>query len=772
MRFKTSMLAEPRHHDTVTAVGWCNTDEIFSISDDHTILRWNLMSQEQEKVVDLGPDVFPVDLHWVPRDLSSAPAAQKKGGTMGGEIFVVAAADGKFYMMNKVGRVEKTVEAHKGAVLSARWSSDGSALLTAGEDGALKMWSRSGMLRSTLVQGNSSIYSADWGPTSAEVVYSQRKNIIVKPLQPNSKPNSWKGHDGPILTLAWNSNNRFIASGAEDCRYRIWDRYGRMLYNSTAHDYPVTAISWSPSGDKFAVGSFNTLRLCDKKGWSHSLEKPNTGSILRIAWSNDGTQVAGACSNGHVIFAHVIEKRMEWNHFEATLTGRKTICVRDVMSDVWEKLEFQDRIIMTSFAYGFLIVATTGQCFIYSSRNWNTPLIFELKEGNVHLILQSSQVFALVDGNGVYIYTYEARLQSSPRWSGMRLDSVSEQTMSLANDTLACRDSDNEKVIQLMDATTGKAVTDKPFTHKCDVLELALDQHLPASQRKLAFVDANKDLFLLTTRRVGGSRKVLRLGMMVHSLCWSAQANMLAGLQESRLSVWYYPAVIFVDKELLTKTILQKESPDFGKNPSISAFGGSQVSLRRSDGCQVATSISPYPAVLHNYVAQEKWDDAVRLCRFIKSDSLWGCLAGMATVARELETAEIAYSCIDQADKVEYLRYIKDLSSAEAQAAELTLLAGSPLDAEAILIHTNQVFRAIMLNIQLYQWDKALAMAVKYKTHIDTVIAFRKKYLERFEKEETNQLFLQYKSMVKESKRKKRERESDENEEIQDMTEQ
>ena len=42
------------------------------------------------------------------------------------------------------------------------------------------------------------------------------------------------------------------------------------------------------------------------------------------------------------------------------------------------------------------------------------------------------------------------------------------------------------------------------------------------------------------------------------------------------------------------------------------------MSLRRSDGCQVATSVSPYPAVLHGYVGQEKWDDAVRLCRFIK----------------------------------------------------------------------------------------------------------------------------------------------------------
>ena len=46
------------------------------------------------------------------------------------------------------------------------------------------------------------------------------------------------------------------------------------------------------------------------------------------------------------------DRRMEWDHFEATVTARKTICVRDVMSDVWEKLEFQDRIIMTSFAYG------------------------------------------------------------------------------------------------------------------------------------------------------------------------------------------------------------------------------------------------------------------------------------------------------------------------------------------------------------------------------------------------------------------------------------
>ena len=56
-----------------------------------------------------------------------------------------------------------------------------------------------------------------------------------------------------------------------------------------------------------------------------------------------------------------------------------------------------------------------------------------------------------------------------------------------------------------------------------------------------------------------------------------------------------------------------------------------------------------------------------------QSDSLWGCLAGMATVARELETAEIAYSSIDQADKVEYLRYIKVRSRSGCYAPILSV---------------------------------------------------------------------------------------------------
>ena len=49
----------------------------------------------------------------------------------------------------------------------------------------------------------------------------------------------------------------------------------------------------------------------------------------------------------------------------------------------------------------------------------------------------------------------------------------------------------------------------------------------------------------------------------------------------------------------------------------------------------------------------------------------------MATQARHLETAEIAYSAIQEADKVHYIQYIKEQPSKEARNAEMAVLTGN-----------------------------------------------------------------------------------------------
>ena len=49
-------------------------------------------------------------------------------------------------------------------------------------------------------------------------------------------------------------------------------------------------------------------------------------------------------------------------------------------------------------------------------------------------------------------------------------------------------------------------------------------------------------------------------GSMVTSVYWNDQYNILAGTQDSHLVVWYYPDIVFSDKDLLQYTCVDKQN--------------------------------------------------------------------------------------------------------------------------------------------------------------------------------------------------------------------
>lgn len=66
-----------------------------------------------------------------------------------------------------------------------------------------------------------------------------------------------------------------------------------------------------------------------------------------------------------------------------------------------------------------------------------------------------------------------------------------------------------------------------------------------------------------------------------------------------------------------------------------------------------------------------------------------------------------------------------------------------------ISYNVNPVFYQQMDSLMSYVcfplfYDRALELAVKHKTHVDTVLAHRQKYLENFDRKETSKRFLQY----------------------------
>ena len=149
--------------------------------------------------------------------------------------------------------------------------------------------------------------------------------------------------------------------------------------------------------------------------------------------------------------------------------------------------------------------------------------------------------------------------------------------------------------------------------------------------------------------------------------------------------------------------------------------------MRRADGAQVTATVAPYSDMLHEYGSQHRWDEAVGVCRFVEDRGCWCALASMALEASNLDVAEISLAALREVDKLQYILYVKSIPSAEARNAELALYKRRPDDAERILLQATPplVYRAIKMRIRAFQWDKALDLAVKHRSHVDTVLAYR-----------------------------------------------
>ena len=127
---------------------------------------------------------------------------------------------------------------------------------------------------------------------------------------------------------------------------------------------------------------------------------------------------------------------------------------------------------------------------------------------------------------------------------------------------------------------------------------------------------------------------------------------MLTALSDGKLKTWFYPNAIYVDRDLMNKAMDLKDANDLGKMGQITLFNGNLVNVRRVDGSLATLAISPYPKMLYEHVERADFEKAIRMCRFVKDQTLWACLAAVSIYCRELNTCEIALAAIDEADKV------------------------------------------------------------------------------------------------------------------------
>jgi intraflagellar transport protein 80 len=216
-------------------------------------------------------------------------------------------------------------------------------------------------------------------------------------------------------------------------------------------------------------------------------------------------------------------------------------------------LDFKDRVINMSMCYDHLIVTTAGQCYIYSTSNWNTPQIFDLKD-SVSIIIQSLKYFCLVEStNGLMIYNYEGKLVSNPKIAGAKctivdnaVEFLNRKRVTMSNDIIAVIDSTNSKLIKFFEIANGKPLNFS-IDHSLDIIEINLNQTEQTTERKIAFIDVNRDLYLSPVHK----KDVAKISTICDSFIWHDQFDILSSISDNKLNTYYYPNVVYIDKDLI-----------------------------------------------------------------------------------------------------------------------------------------------------------------------------------------------------------------------------
>ena len=727
---KLKIKKSERHTEVVCSCCWAPDNKLYSLSN-KTILTWDYNGEYIDQFMEL--DIPCTSIEWGPSSHTS-------------DNIALGTSDGALKIITKSGKVDKIVEgAHSTAIICIKWNSDGQAIGTSGEDGIVKIWSRQGVLRSKLVENANPVYAIAWSPDENYMLYTSDKNLAIKPIfKGGNKTLSWKAHDEIVLCVDWNFSNKLIVSGGEDRKYKVWDQYGRNLFVSLPYNYVTTSVAWAPSGEYFAVGSFDMMRLCNKTGWTYSFNKIDSGSIFKLSWSGDGTTVAGAGGNGSVVFGSIIDRAVSWKNIEVRLDENNKLIVTDFQTDGFADIDFNERLIDMTLGYDYLIVVTNNQCHIYNIDNLKAPYKFDIKE-KVKMILMSPKFFALLDDmNGLNIYTYDGKQIQSPQITGVRFSLLSKKMICISNDIIAILPPNNPKTIKLYDIQSGKPLNVE-INHPMDIVEIQLNQSELSRDRKICFTDTNKDLYITNVYMP----KIVKITNMCDSFAWNDSNDMLCAIADEKFYAWVYPNAVYLEKEILDGCRYEKDASNIGKNCQILNFTGSFCNILKSDGSLCSKTITPYAGLLLNLLNyQDGIERGLKLCRYVKDKVLWTAFSAICINYREIQIAETAVASIDEVDKVNFIEKILKLKEQNYNenliSAYVLLLSNRIDDAENILIQGKLIYRAIKININLFRWDRALNLAVSNKVHVDTVLAYRKKYLESVGLEEVNSKFIEY----------------------------
>ncbi len=208
---------------------------------------------------------------------------------------------------------------HSGVIHAIVYSPDGRFIATAGEDSTVRIWeAHSGKAIKKIDSHTAAVRCIAFSPDGAMLASGGEDNLI-RVHDPGSGAELFhlSGHGAAVTGAAFSPDGADILSASEDRTIRIWSVKSRAETARIAgHSAPIQALAVSPVNGQVATGAgrFGTdlftgqrkAQDCTLRIWNlqdrrevrliDAFKEP----VASVAFSPDGSRIAGACADGSV----------------------------------------------------------------------------------------------------------------------------------------------------------------------------------------------------------------------------------------------------------------------------------------------------------------------------------------------------------------------------------------------------------------------------------------------------------------------------------------